>query len=284
MNIVYINGEYVPITRARISPLDRGFLFGDGVYEIISLYHGKLFCGREHLLRLQESLKAIRLPVKISIKQWEDIFAELIKRNQAENQDKYIYLQITRGADEKRSHLFPKATVKPTVFVALEGLHLPSYAELSQGYKAITRPDIRWGRCNIKSISLLPNILASQEAEDHHATETIFIRDGYAIEGSNSNLFIVKSGIIITPPKSRYMLGGITRELLLKIAKQNEIPCEVRRISKQELFTADEIWVTSAARDIMPIVKLDNKIINDGKVGLIWKQMQQFLQIYKNSL
>jgi D-alanine transaminase len=155
---------------------------------------------------------------------------------------------------------------------------------LSQGYKAITQSDIRWGRCNIKSISLLPNILASQEAEDHHATETIFIRDGYAIEGSNSNLFIVKSGIIITPPKSRYMLGGITRELLLKIAKQNEIPCEVRRISKQELFTADEIWVTSAARDVMPIIKLDNKIVNEGKVGLIWKQMQQFLQNYKNSL
>ncbi|MGD9109114.1 MAG: aminotransferase class IV [Gammaproteobacteria bacterium] len=281
MDIVYLNGEYLPLRHACISPLDRGFLFGDGVYEIIGVHHGKLFASREHLLRLQASLKAIKLPIKIGIKTWEDIFIELVKRNKAENKDKYIYLQVTRGADKKRTHIFPKGRVRPTVFVMLGDAHFPSYQELCKGYAAITRKDIRWDYCHVKAIALLANVLASQEAEINNATETIFIHDGYAIEGSNSNLFIVKDNVLITPPKSKRLLGGITRELILKLAKQLKISCKVRNITKQELFDADEVWVTSAARDVMPIIKLDKKLINKGKVGPIWQKVQLAYQEYK---
>lgn len=283
MNIVYLNGEYLPLEHACISPLDRGFLFGDGVYEIIGVHHGKLFASREHLLRLQESLKAIKLPIKVGIKTWEDIFFELIKRNKAENKDKYIYLQITRGADKKRTHVFPKSRVKPTVFVMLGDAHFPSYQELCKGYAAITCKDIRWSHCNVKAITLLANVLASQEAEINDATETIFIHDGYAIEGSNSNLFIVKDSILMTPPKSKRLLGGITRELILKLAKQLKVSCKVCNITKQELFDADEVWVTSAARDIMPIVKVDKKLINKGKVGSVWQKVQKAYHEFKES-
>jgi len=281
MGIVYLNGEYLPLEHACISPFDRGFLFGDGVYEMIGVQRGKLFASREHLLRLQASLKAIKLPIKISIQHWEDIFLELIRRNQAEKEDKYIYLQVTRGVDKKRSHVFSKDRVKPTVFVALGDVHLPSYQELCNGYAAITRTDIRWSYCHVKAITLLANVLASQEAEINGAIETIFINDGYAIEGSSSNLFIVKDNIIMTPPKTKRLLGGITREIILKLAKRLKIPCKVCPITKQELFNADEIWVTSAARDIMPIVKLDKKSINKGKVGSIWQQMQKAYREYK---
>jgi D-alanine transaminase len=281
VEIVYLNGEYLPLSRARISPLDRGFLFGDGVYEIIGVHRGKLFASREHLLRLQESLKAIKLNIKVNIKQWEDIFIELIKRNKVADQNKYIYLQITRGAETGRSHLFPKGNIKPTVLIMLGDSHLPDYNRLCKGYSAITRTDIRWSYCHIKSISLLANVLASQEAEIHKATETIFIHDGFAIEGSTSNLFIVKNNVLITPPKSKRLLGGITREIILKLAKRNKITCKARSIAKQELFDADEVWITSAARDIMPIIKLDNKLINKGKVGAVWQQMQKAYHDYK---
>jgi D-alanine transaminase len=284
MNIVYLNGKYVPISQAGISPLDRGFLFGDGVYEIIGIFNGKLFRGREHLLRLQESLKAIQLPIKISIKQWEDIFAELIKFNKAENKNKYIYLQITRGAAKTRSHTFPKPQAKPTVFVMLGDSHIPDYKTLHKGFKAITHKDLRWEHCHIKTTSLLPNILLSQMAEKQQATEVILIRDGYAIEGSNSNLFIVKNGIIITPRKTKHMLGGITRELILELAAKHKMPYKIHNVSKADLFAADELWVTSAARDIMPIIKLDNKLINKGKVGPEWEKMQKHFQNHKNKL
>lgn len=281
MDIVYLNGNYLPLGQACISPLDRGFMFGDGVYEIIGMYRGKLVSSREHLLRLQQSLKAIKLPLKVGIKHWEDIFYELIKRNRAENKNKYIYLQVTRGVDKKRTHIFPKGRVRPTVFVMLGDAHAASYSELSKGYSAIIRNDIRWSYCHVKSIALLANVLASQEAESHGATETIFIHNNYAIEGSNSNLFVVKNKVLMTPPKSRRLLGGITREIILKLARQLKISCKVRNITKQELFDADEVWVSSAARDIMPIIKLDNKLVNKGKVGPIWKQIQQAYQKYK---
>lgn len=283
MSIVYLNGNYLPLSQACISPLDRGFMFGDGVYEIIGVYYGRLISSREHLLRLQESLKAIKLPLKISIKHWEDIFTELIKRNKSENKEKYIYLQITRGADEKRTHIFPKGRVRPTVFVMLADAHPPGYSELSKGFSAITRNDIRWSYCHVKSIALLANVLASQDAEIHKATETIFIHNDYAIEGSNSNLFIVKDKVLMTPPKSKRLLGGITREVILKLAKKLKIPGKVCNITKQALFDADEVWVSSAVRDIMPIVKIDNKLIGKGKVGLVWRQMQKAYQNLKNA-
>lgn len=282
MDIVYLNGNYLPLAQACISPLDRGFLFGDGVYEIIGIHHGRLMSSREHLLRLQESLKTIKIPLKISIKHWEDIFAELIKRNKSENKNKYIYLQITRGVSEKRTHIFPKVRIQPTVFVMLRDSHILSYTELSKGFSAITRADIRWSYCHVKAITLLANVLASQEAEVHGATETIFIHNNYAIEGSNSNLFIVKNGVLMTPPKSKRLLGGITREVILKLAKKLKIPCKVRNIFKQELFDADEVWISSAARDIMPIIKIDNKLVGKGKVGSVWKQVQKAYQEYKS--
>lgn len=281
-NIVYLNGNYIPIESAKISVLDRGFLFADGVYEIIPIYRGKFFRCLEHIKRLEQSLEAIRLSINMTLKQWIAIFNELLKLNNALDQTKSIYLQVTRGADSIRNHSFPKQKISPTIFVMLTELKQPSYENLDKSFSVITKEDIRWEKCYIKSISLLPNVLLKQEAEEQGAVETIFIRNGYAIEGCTSNLFIVKNNVIITPPKSTYVLGGITRELILELAEKHHMPCQENNISKKELLEADEVWITSSSKDIMPIGKVDNKIIGDGTPGIVWKKMIRYLYEYKN--
>jgi D-alanine transaminase len=270
--IVYLNGEFLPVTEAKISVLDRGFLFGDGVYEVIPVYNGIPFGLSGHLERLQTSLNNISLNLKIDQKFFAAIFHELLKRNHALEKPHSIYLEVTRGSALERNHAFPQE-ITPTIFAITKAIKPLSYAELSLGKSAVTAEDIRWKYCHIKSISLLPTLLLFQKAVAAHADETILIRDGYALEGTSSNVFIVKNGVIYTPPLSEENLSGITRDMVLKLAKNNEIPLEEKQITSSELFTADEVWISSSTRGIYPIIKLDGKPVADGGIGPIWQKM-----------
>lgn len=284
MNFVYLNGNYLPREQASISVLDRGFLLGDGVYEVISVYHGKLFRAQEHLNRLEENLRAIQIHSCLSQKQWLHIFNELLKQNDITNQDKAIYLQVTRGVDVKRDQAFPSEAVMPTVFVMVMDFHRFSYDCLKKGYTAVTRNDIRWSRSHIKSLNLLPNVLLLEEAKQHQAIEAILIRDGHAIEGTRHNLFMVTDGVIITPPIDQYTLGGITRDVILELARENDIPAQVRPIPVAELFKAEEVWITSSVTEICPITKIDEKLINQGKIGAKWQKMINFFSDFIQAL
>lgn len=279
-NIIYLNGKYVPLKKAKISVLDRGFLFADGVYEAIPIYNGKPFRGKQHLQRLARSLLGIKMPMPLSCEQWENVFKTLIKKNNIEQGNYNIYLQVTRGAAKTRRHAFPE-NVAPTVFaMASKSTHNLPYDVLCQGKSAITALDCRWQYCNIKSVSLLPNVLLSRQAKVANGCEAILIRDGYAIEGASSNLFIVKDGIIITPPLSSYILSGITREFILELAEQNNMLYREQQIAKAELEQADEIWISSSTREIYPITKLDGNNVGDGEVGPLWKKI---IKLYRDA-
>ncbi len=278
MNIVYLNGKFIPIEQAKVSVLDRGFLFGDGVYEVIPVYAGQPFRLPQHLQRLQYSLKEIRLAEPIDSQALKIIIDKLIIENG--DGDLAIYLQITRGIAPQRLHTFP-AEIQATIFISATRLPRPEIAKLAKGFAAITSEDIRWRRCDIKTISLLPNILMRQQAADVAAIETILIADGNAIEGATSNLFIVKDHTIITPPKGAHILGGITRDYVIELAKNQHLPLRQATISQQELRHADEIWITSSSKEIAPIVKLDNEPVSTGQVGPIWKKM---IALYQQAL
>lgn len=275
--IVYLNGEFLPLESAKISVLDRGFIFGDGVYEVLPVYNGQLFRLTEHLQRLENSLQAIRLANPLSRQQWIDILTTLVARNQSGDQS--IYLQVTRGP-AKREHNFPQL-VQPTVFIMSEATPVNPP---SPGVTAITCPDIRWQRCDIKSIALLANILLRQQAVDVGAVEAILIREGYVMEGAASNIFVVIDGIAMTPPKSQYILPGITRDLILEVMQANQLPYQEVAITEAQLRSADEIWVTSSVREILPITTLDENTVGSGKPGPIWSQVWQLYQNYKQQL
>lgn len=278
MQTVYLNGKFLPIEQAQVSVLDRGFLFGDGVYEVIPAYGQRLLRMDEHLRRLQASLDGIRLSNPLSNLRWTEILNELITKNDGE--DQYIYIQVTRGAAVKREHAFP-AQVQHTVFCMSSPLKPVTKQELQQGVTAITLDDIRWHACNIKSIALLANVLARQQAVEANAAEAILLRDDFATEGAASNIFMVSSGVIITPPKGPLLLPGITRDLIIELAQRNAMTCVERDISEVELRRADEIWMTSSTREILPIVILDGKTIGAGKPGAVWHRMIDIYQDYK---
>ncbi len=278
--IVYLNGRYQPETEACVPVLDRGFIFGDGVYEVIPVYHGRLFRLEEHLRRLDDSLRAVRITNPHSHDDWRVLLEKLVQENGSG--DLSVYLQVTRGV-AKRDHAFPKG-VAPTVFAMANPLITPDAASKMAGIGAVTLPDIRWQYCHIKAITLLPNILLRQQALDQGATEAILIRDGYATEGAASNLFMVKDGVIVTPPKSALLLPGITRDLIVELAGHHDHPCQERAIGEQELFEADEIWLTSSTKEIMAVITLNNQSVGNGKVGPVWRQADQWLQDFKHSL
>jgi D-alanine transaminase len=279
-NIVYLNNKYIPLNKSKISVLDRGFLFADGIYEVIPIYNGKLFRSQQHLERLERSLKNIVMPSPLTQEQWDNIFNKLIKKNKAYNGNYHFYIQITRGAAKSRGHAFPD-NIPPTILVILNKStkNLPLDI-LKQGKSAISCEDTRWKNCHIKSIALLPNILFSEKAHAADSEEAILIRDGYAIEGASSNLFIVKNNTLITPPLSPYLLGGITRDAILELAKTNNIHYQEQPISEAELKNADEIWISSSTREIYPITKLNNNHVANGKVGPIWQRM---IKLYRDA-
>ncbi len=275
--LVYLNGDYLPLSEAKVSVLDRGFLFGDGIYEVIPSYLGRLFHLDDHLLRLENSLAGIRLANPHSRLEWQAILAPLLDANF----DQYIYLQITRGTASKRDHAFPE-DVPATVFAMCS--NIVPFAGLSQGVKAISMDDTRWQLCNIKAITLLGNILHRQAAVDKGCAEALLVKDGYLLEGAASNVFAVFDGVLCTPPKTNEILPGITRDVILDLAKRNNISCSEDKIPFSKIKNATELWVTSSTREIVPIVELDGDIIGDGKPGSVWHTMHNILQAYKQSL
>jgi len=274
---VHLNGAYLPLSEAKISVLDRGFLFGDGIYEVIPAYQGKLFHLDDHFLRLENSLAGIRLQNPHSRAQWRAIFAPLL----ATDRDQYIYLQVTRGAPAKRDHAFPENT-PPTVFVMCSDI-LP-FAGKVNGIKAVTLTDSRWQFCQLKTTALLANVLHRQDAVENDSTEAILIKEGYVTEGAASNVFAVIGEVLVTPPKSNLILPGITRDVVLAIAKENSIVCAEAEITEAELNSATEIWVTSSTREIIPVVELDGSPVADGKPGPLFFKMDALFQRYKQSL
>ena len=274
--MIYLNGKFMPIEEACIPILDRGFIFGDGVYEVIPVYSRKPFRLAEHLDRLQHSLDGIRLKNPCSNEDWNNLLEQVIAKNEGE--DQYLYLHITRGV-AKRDHAFPN--VPPTVFIMSNPLPPPPAELLINGASAITALDNRWIRCDIKAISLLPNVLLRQMAVDVHAIETILIRDGFLTEGAASNIFIIKDNTLLTPPKSHLMLPGITYDVVLELAVTNRIAYEVREIAEIEIRTADEILLTSSTKEIMPITLLDNKPVGNGKPGDMFTRLHALYQHYK---
>ncbi|HEX5057010.1 MAG TPA: D-amino acid aminotransferase [Gammaproteobacteria bacterium] len=281
MKIAYLNDEYLPLEQARVSALDRGFLFADGVYEVIPVYGGRLFRLDQHLDRLDGSLGGIRLANPLSRPQWRAVLARLVDMNGGGEQS--VYFQVTRGAAAKRDHLFP-ASVPQTVFAMSSPLKAIDSKWLQEGATAITIPDIRWQYCHLKTISLLPNVLMRQLADDSGADEAILIRDGLATECTVSNLFIVKEGVIVTPPKSEYLLPGITRDLLLELAHRHGMPARERAIPETELAAADEIWITSSSKEVIPATHLNGRKVGDGRPGPVWRRMFDHYQEYKNRL
>ncbi len=282
MEQVYLNGEYKPLNEACVPVLDRGFLFGDGVYEVIPVYSGKPFRVDQHLDRLQHSLDAIRLRNPMTREQWIGVIDGLIRRNTADG-DAAVYLQITRGVMEKRDHGF-NGSLEPTVLLTCQPMNYPLQQSDTAGGRAITLEDSRWQDCHIKSTNLLPNVLLRQQALDAGADEAILIRDGRAIEGSASNLFIVKDEVIKTPPRQRCMLGGITRDLILELCNENHLLAREIDISEDELHDADEIWMTSSTREILPITTLNQHKVGKGLTGPVWAEVIRLYQDYKQQV
>ena len=278
--LVYLNGQYLPLDEAKISVLDRGFIFGDGVYEVIPAYGGKALRFEHHMQRLQNSLDAVRINNPLDNTQWQAILDKLI--SEMGSQDQYIYLHITRGV-ASRDHKFPEQTT-PTVFVMSSILHPVESSLLETGVSAVTLDDIRWQYCNIKAIALLPNILLRQQAVDKGAAEAILIRDGKMTEGAASNVFIVSAGVIKTPPKDGKLLPGITRDLIVELANKHGMPIEETAISEDEFLAADEIWLTSSTKEILSVTQINQHPVGDGKPGPIWQDMYNKYQDYKKIL
>ncbi len=281
MTTAYLNGGFLPLEDACVPVMDRGFLFGDGVYEVIPVYGGRLFRLTHHLQRLQNSLDGVRIGNPLTADAWRDLLEELVSRNAGS--DQAVYLQVTRGVAPKRDHAFPEAT-RPTVFAMSNPLPEPRDIAAEAGIHAITLPDIRWLHCNIKAITLLPNVMLRQQALEADTAEAILIRDGYATEGAASNIFIISNGVLVTPPKGPTLLPGVTRDLILELAAGNAVPYREAGISAAELRTASEIWLTSSTREISPVVRLDDTVVGDGKPGPVWKTMITLFQAYKDAV
>ena len=279
-SILYLNGEFVPSDQAKVSVLDRGFIFGDGVYEVIPVYGGNLFRFKEHIKRLENSLIKIRVLPPLSLDKWLNVLTDLIEANGGG--DLSVYIQVTRGA-APRDHAFPH-DVQPTIMAMATPLKPVNSELLSSGVGAITLDDYRWQFCDIKAIALLPNILARQEAIDANAAEAIFIRNGHVTEGSASNVFMVKNRELITPAKSQYLLPGITRDLVLELAEENHVQCREGDITLEQLEAADEIWLTSSTKEILPVSKLNGQPVGVGHPGPLWSRLLTLYQDYKRQI
>ncbi|MDF3054125.1 MAG: D-amino-acid transaminase [Gammaproteobacteria bacterium] len=282
--IVYLNGEFLPVDQAKISVMDRGFLFADSVYEVVPFLDRHLVGLEGHLNRLRRSLSGISLPYVFENSFFIDIFKTLLARNPDQGDNRTVYLQITRGVSDTRAHFFPSDSITPTIFVQTTAVDMPSFDVIKQGMVAVTAEDLRWEWCHIKSTSLLPNVLSTQKAKEAAAKEAILVRDGMITEGASSNVFVVKDGEILTPRLSIGILGGITREIVLDLAAQNNIPCRETEISEIALWDADEVWVTSATKEILPIVRINDHVVGDGCVGKVWLRMMDLYKAYKNAL
>lgn len=275
MGDVFLNGEFLPKAAANVSVMDRGFLFGDGVYEVIPVFGGRLFRLEQHLDRLDYSLGQIRLQQPWDRGRWREIFDELIERNGGGDQG--IYLQITRGAADIREHRM-RGELVPTVF-AMSKLLSPPPAQPPAPIACVTAEDIRWARCDIKSVSLLGHVLMTQHALDQGAQECLLIRDGQVWEGASSNLFAVIEGSVVTPPKNRWLLAGITRDLLVELAAERGQPIVERPIGVEELASACEVWITSSTRELVPVQRLDHRTLSavpGPELSRLWQWYREY--------
>jgi D-alanine transaminase len=279
MTTAFLNGSFVPLEEAKVPVLDRGFLFGDGVYEVIPVYGRHLFRLSQHLKRLHNNLLAVSIPEPMTNNQWTDMLTELVGHNPGEDQS--VYLQVTRGTAPQRDHAFSK-DLQPTVFAMSTPLETPDPTSADKGIAAVTLSDIRWQHCHIKAITLLPNVLLRQQAIEAGASEAILVRDGFATEGAASNLFVVSNSLLLTPPTGPLLLPGITRDLLLELAATNAIPFREVDIPAEQLRTADEIWLTSSTREIMPVTTLDDEPVGTGNAGPLFHRMRDIYLAYKN--
>ncbi|MBA1148463.1 D-amino acid aminotransferase [Ectothiorhodospiraceae bacterium WFHF3C12] len=276
-DLCFINGAYRPLAEARISPLDRGFLFGDGVYEVIPVYSGRPFRLQAHLSRLRRSLDEARLPSPYSDAEWASLLTRIIDSHGGGDQS--LYLQVTRGAPDLRDHAFPDGE-RPTVFVMSSPLRAPE----ARGRSVILVDDIRWRRCDIKTVSLLPNVLLRQQAIEAGADEAVLIRDGFITEGAASNLFVVEGGALVTPPKSPLLLPGITRDLVVELAEANGLECRQENISLARFRSADEVWLSSSTKEVIPVTSVDGQPVGDGRPGPVWWRMRELYDAFKADL
>ncbi len=265
----------MPLAQARVSVEDRGFQFGDGIYELVRTYDGRLYHLKDHLERLEQSAKAIGLPIVYSKSRWKEILEKAHARSGYS--DAKVYIQITRGA-APRDHSFPK-NVRASVIITVRKLS-PLRPELHEkGASVITVPDLRWGRCDIKTINLLPNVMARQKARLAGAFEALFVREGLVMEGAGANIFAVIEGQIVTPPKGPAILPGITRDLVIAQARETGDPLMEKGITLEELLAAEEVFLTGTTTEILPVVKVDGKTIGDGRPGRATRRLYlQFLQ------
>ncbi|MDR2112202.1 MAG: D-amino acid aminotransferase [Candidatus Accumulibacter sp.] len=281
----YLNGQFLPLAEARISPLDRGFLYADGAYEVIPVYSRHPFRIDEHLRRLQQSLDGIRMANPRSDAEWKTIVGRLVA--EAGFEDQAIYIQITRGADDKRDPCFPPG-VPPTVFLFAAPLLRPGAEQRERGVAAITAPDLRWGRCDLKTVALLPNVLARQTAADAGCAETIMFRDGYLTEGSSTNVFAVRDGVILAPPQDHLILPGVTCNVVLELAAAHRAPLDVRPIREEEVRAADELWLTSSAKEVLAVVMLDGRPVGRGpqagRPGPVTRRMHEWFCAFRDEV
>lgn len=275
---VYLNGDFLPLEEASVPVLDRGFIFGDGVYELLPAYSRVLFRLDEHLARLNNSLIAVGINNPFSTAQWTDLLNEVIRRNVWDDQS--VYVQVTRGV-ARRDQAFPQPPVAPTIFVMASAMRLPSAAQRREGVAVITREDYRWARCDIKTTSLIANCMLRQEAVDNDCAEVVLLRQGMLTEGSSSNVLLVKDRVIIAPPKDNLILPGVTYDLALELARLNDLPCEVRPVSVAELYAADEIWLSSSLREVIAVTTVDGMPVNEGRPGPIYQRIYELYQNYK---
>ena len=278
--MVYLNGSFLPLEDAKVPVLDRGFIFGDGVYELVPVYSRVPFRLDEHLARLERSLAAVKIRNPHSRAQWRDIVWRLVDAQPFDDQG--VYFQVTRGV-AKRDHAFP-AAAEPTVFMMANPLVNPPRELVEKGASAVSAQDNRWLRCDIKSISLIGNCLLRQVSAEAGAAETLLFRDGMLTEASASNVFVVKGGVILCPPKSHLILPGITYDVVAELAAANGLPLELRDVSEAEVRAADEIWVTSSSKEVLAIVSLDGHPVGDGRPGPMFARMYQLYQEFKKQV
>ncbi len=280
--LAYLNGNYLPLDEARISPMDRGFLFGDGAYEVIPVYSRRPFRLQQHLERLERTLAALQLANPLSKEHWAEVVQRLVDDHGSEDQG--VYLQVTRGAAPVRDQAFPRPAVAPTIFAYADRLPTLSAELLATGGTALTAEDFRWLRCDLKTVSLVANVLLRQLSAAAGCTETILLRDGLVMEGSASNVLVVQDGVILAPPKSNLILPGVTYDVVLELAAANGIPTQVRPVAEAELRSADEVWVTSSTKEVLPITRIDDAPVADGRPGPLAARMNALYQDFKNQV
>lgn len=273
-NIAWLNGHFLPLEEATVSIEDRGFQFGDGVYEVIRVYAGRPFRLLPHLSRLAQSAQAISITLQMATQEWEACIYEGLERS-AYSECK-IYIQVTRGV-APRDHLFPE-TSPPTIVITFREMRdLPVHL-IQQGVSVVTRPDLRWGLCSIKSLNLLPNILAKQEANESGAFEAILIKDGFVTEGTSSNVVLVKDGNLMTPALSDHLLAGVTRRAVLDLAKIDGMTVEERDVAEEELYQADELFLIGTTIEVLPVTKLEGKLVTQGVPGKVTTHIREKLK------